>query len=70
MSDQLALFDEPDTRQPITVVQVCHECGQPVAGTPVADAAAPWGPAVLWGYVALRAHQAEQHGRPRAGADQ
>ena len=57
---QLTL-DLPATEPTLTLVTRCHLCGVgwavPVDGPP----GAPWQPAMLWGYIALKHHLAEHH---------
>lgn len=62
MSDQLALFDL-DTKKPITFVQMCHVCGEPICGIPIDNVGDSWNPGVLFGYCALKTHLRDVHGR-------
>lgn len=60
--EQLDLFAEsaaPDS--PVFGVTVCWHCGEPVAAVPIADAGDPWQEAVLFGYIAAKAHDRERH---------
>ena len=61
--EQLELdVDLPAPERPLGIVTVCHLCGAATAPIPVdGGASAPWGPAALWGYVALKAHLRDQH---------
>lgn len=57
--EQPTLFD-PATR-PVTFIQYCHLCGQPVTAVPLDDASKPWMPPVLWCYAAQKRHEHDHH---------
>jgi hypothetical protein len=62
IAEQLDLFadtaGQPDRWYGVTV---CWQCGQPVESYTLDDPGQPWQPAVLFGYVALKAHEREHH---------
>lgn len=58
--EQLDLF-APEVAEPraMRLVQICHRCDQPLCATSLDDPSMPWTPGVLWGYVALQQHLAD-----------
>lgn len=62
-AEQLDLFAEQAEApgRPVYGVTVCWRCGEPVTAVPIDDPAEPWQPAVLFGYVALKAHERAAH---------
>jgi hypothetical protein len=57
---QLDLFAD-DAPRPVYGVTVCPWCGEPVEAVPIADPGDSWQPAVLFGYIAQKAHEREHH---------
>lgn len=43
--------------RPVTAVTICHRCGALVEAVEIPDAGDSWNEAVLWGYVAIKAHE-------------